>query len=244
MIRNFRDLTIYKNKDGKRLLEGTFLRSAALFALGSEEIQFLKKFSPLTVIDLRSEIERREEPDTQFEQYHAIPLMAELSSGMSHDQESDEALTKRIPNMEELYADLIRSEFSINGLRQVFAVICRENQTGSLLWHCSEGKDRCGLTSALFLKLMDFDDTVVYQDYLASMKHARKKAWKYFWMILIFKRKPRIALAAKRAFSVKRSYLDAAFQEILKIYGSFEAFFDAIGVTSEIRDRMHSTYLK
>lgn len=52
MIRNLRDLSIYRNKNDKRLRKGEFIRSAALVELTESDIAMLTSFDELTVIDL------------------------------------------------------------------------------------------------------------------------------------------------------------------------------------------------
>jgi protein-tyrosine phosphatase len=43
-----------------------------------------------------------------------------------------------------------------------------------LLFHCSAGKDRTGLASALILHALGADRETVMEDYLASAEHLRK----------------------------------------------------------------------
>lgn len=244
MIRNFRDLSVYRNKNGKQLMEGQFLRSAALVNLKKKDLNYINKYLPLTVIDLRTEIERNEQPDYQFEAYYAVSLIKDSTAGISHDKESDKSIETKIPNMTELYSNFIRDDFSVNKISKVFSIICDPDRKGSILWHCTEGKDRCGLISALFLKMMDYDDKVIFEDYLKSSKSSSKKAMKYYWLIRIFKKNKSMATVVKNAYSAKREYLEAAFQEIENKYGGFDNFFEAIGITEEVKIRMQKRYLK
>lgn len=243
MIRNLRDLSIYKNIDGKRLRKGEFIRSAALVNLTKDDIAMLNSYDELTVIDLRTNGERNEAPDEEVGHYYQVSLLEEEKIGISHEKQSDEEMANKIPNMTELYEGLITSEHSINGLKDVFSFIFNPDRNGTILWHCSEGKDRCGLVSALFLKALDYDEKTIMKDYLKSLKAARKKAYKYFFLIVIFKRNPKVAVAVKNAFLVKKEYLNAAFGAIIQKYGSFDAFFENIGVTRELRDQIKDKYL-
>ena len=40
-----------------------------------------------------------------------------------------------------------------------------------------------------WVKVMGFDDDVVYKDYLKSSKSANKQAWKYYFLIRVFRKK-------------------------------------------------------
>ena len=243
MIRNLRDLSIYQNKDGKRLKEGMFIRSAALVDLALKDIQMLEGYKNLTVIDLRTDIERSEKPDLQLGDYHPITLMENLPSAIAHDKKSKEAIVERIPNMPELYAGLVGKELGVKGITEAFNIICNPNREGTILWHCTEGKDRCGVMSALFLKMMDFDDEVIMADYLKSHKSSKSRANKYYWIVRILLGNKQGAIAIKTAFSAKREFLEAAYAQIEDSYGSFEGFFDHIGITEEIRENMKRKYL-
>lgn len=47
-----------------------------------------------------------------------------------------------------------------------------EYKNGAVLWHCTEGKDRCGLLSATILFLLDVSEDDVMEDYLKTNKAA------------------------------------------------------------------------
>ena len=245
MIRNFRDLSIYKNKEGKHLRSGCFLRSAALCELNDEEIGKLLDYrKPLTVIDLRTDTEAKEKPDFLFDIYHHVPIIKDEKAGISHDKKSEERMKGEIPDMQKLYADFIKEDYSVEGIKKALAIICNPERKGTVLWHCTEGKDRCGIVSALFLKLMGFDDQVIMKDYLKSAKSTRKRALKYYLLITVFVRDQEMARAVWNAYAVKPAYLKAAFDAIDERYGSFEAFFQAIGIDEDVKKRMQRKYLR
>jgi len=244
MIRNFRDLSIYQNKNGKRLKKDLFLRSAALVDLKKKDIARLEQYSKLTVIDLRTDNECREKPDYVAGEYYHISLLENLPSGIAHDKKSKEEIVSRIPNMPKLYAGLVSSETGVKGLAEAFSIICDPDREGAVLWHCTEGKDRCGVLSALFLKLMDFDDEIILADYMKSGKSSRKRGLKYYWIIRILLKNKQGAEAMRTAFSTRKEFLDSAYSEIERIYGGFGDFFRAIGITEEIQQRMKDRFLE
>ncbi|MCQ2466847.1 MAG: tyrosine-protein phosphatase [Clostridia bacterium] len=233
MIRNIRDFSVYVNKDGKKLRANQFYRSAALISLKDKDISFLNSIRPLTVIDLRSETEINEKPDYKLDKYIHVPILPEDSPGVSHSNDADNRMAKDVPNMIELYSDFIRDDYCVNGLGTALNAICDLDREGSILWHCSEGKDRCGLVSALFLKLLDYDDEVILTDYLKSRKSANRKAYKYYWLVLFMRKDRVLANAVKEAFFVKKEYLQAALDQIINRFGSYEAFYEYIGLSQD-----------
>ncbi|MCQ2772096.1 MAG: tyrosine-protein phosphatase [Bacilli bacterium] len=244
MIKNFRDFSRYIRSDGKRLKKGSFMRSAALVDINKKDIRFLDSVRPMTVIDLRSSTEAEEKPDYRLDNYHHISLIKDLGVGVAHDRESEKALMKVLPDMKELYKGFIIDEISQKSLKDIFSIVSSKDRKGSILWHCSVGKDRCGITSAIFLKLMGFSDDVVYADYLESAKKCNKEARRMYWIIRIFKRDKKLADGVYAAYIADKSYLDAAYDKINSLFGGWDNYLDALGLTKDVQEWMQNTYLE
>lgn len=244
MIKNRRDFSRYIRSDGKRIKEKCFIRSAALCDLKKKDIASLEQYRPLSVIDLRSNTEKEEKPDYKLDNYFHISLIQDLGVGVAHDRESEKALMKVLPNMTELYRGFIKDEYSHNALKEIFKIITSKDREGSILWHCSVGKDRCGITSAIFLKLMGFSDEVVYQDYLESQKTCNKEAKRMYWAIRLFKGDKHLAEGVYSAYIAHKDYLDAAYEEINKLYGGWDEYLNSLGLTKEVREWMQNKYLQ
>ena len=58
---------------------------------------------------------------------------------------------------------MVTDEYSVSQITKVFQTIL-DNKNGSTLWHCTEGKDRCGIISALFLSILDVDYSIIMED--------------------------------------------------------------------------------
>ncbi len=52
--------------------------------------------------------------------------------------------------MTQLYRRIVTDDFSISQLSRALKKIISCDD-GAVLWHCTEGKDRCGIVSALVL---------------------------------------------------------------------------------------------
>lgn len=244
VIRNLRDLSIYKNSEGKHLKKNAFIRSAALVDLKIKDVAFLSKLHPIEVIDLRSDTEIKEKPDFMLDKYHYISILKDMNAGVTHDEASDEQLEAMVPDMCELYSDFIRDEYQRSKIAEILHIICDTSREGNILWHCTEGKDRCGIVSALFLKLMGFDDETVYKDYMKSIKSARRRANKLFFLVIVFKHNLKLAKTIRYAYSVKKEFLEASLRQVSELFGSYDNFFDSIGITAELRNEMKNKYLE
>ena len=163
MIRNKRDLGGIPAKDGRVIRPGMLVRSAHLAEAEEADLAGIS-----AVIDLRTPGERRELPDrTWGRAYLPLPLFDDFAAGISHEQSEEERAAGLFPDMAVLYRKLMRE--CTDGFRRVLlAVMGHDFATGAILWHCTEGKDRCGLTTALLLEILGVGRKAILADYLRT----------------------------------------------------------------------------
>ncbi len=160
MIQNLRDLGGLKTSDGRTIKKGCFVRSANLSEAEKSDI-----LNIATVIDLRTDKEREEAPDQSFDaEYLAMPIFNEMTAGISHEIGSE---SQGLPDMKKLYAWLVKDHKE--EFKKVLETIMNHNfSKGAILWHCTEGKDRCGLTTALILEMLGVNREIILEDYLKT----------------------------------------------------------------------------
>ena len=136
-----------------------FLRSDAINTLTRQDKARLQQMGLSLVVDLRSQMEQRQARDPQLSVPHvSFPLLDQVHS-------RDPFASSSFPrSMAEVYIGLL--EGSQSTLRQLFA--CLAHTEGCVLFHCTAGKDRTGLTAMLLLKLAGVEDEPVIEDYAAS----------------------------------------------------------------------------
>ena len=78
---------------------------------------------------------------------------------------------EEFPEMSDIYKMMIKEEFCRKQISQAVREIMNA-KNGAVLWHCTEGKDRCGLLSATILFLLDVSEDDVMEDYLKTNKAA------------------------------------------------------------------------
>lgn len=160
MIQNLRDLGGIRTADGRSIRPGLLVRSAQLLQAEEAELRGIS-----TVIDLRTPGERREAPDrTHGRAYLPLPIFDDVQAGISHEQD---AQTQGIPDMAMLYGRIVR-ECADAFSRVLLAIMRHDFAGGAVLWHCTEGKDRCGLTTALVLEALGVDREHILADYLKT----------------------------------------------------------------------------
>ena len=171
MIQNKRDLGGLKTRDGKTIRTGMLVRSALLAQAEEHDLDGVA-----TVIDLRTIAERDEMPDQACgREYLPIPIFEKVNEsidGVSHEQKKEQSL---IPDMAVLYG-IMMNQYADSFRRVLTAVLEHDYSRGAVLWHCSEGKDRCGMTAALVLEALGVDRDTIMEDYLKTNLVNRPKA--------------------------------------------------------------------
>ena len=160
MINNIRDLGGICTKDRKIIKQGCLIRSANLTQAEEQDLGGIS-----AVIDLRTPGERDEKPDCPCgREYLPIPIFEHITAGISHEKKAEK---KGVPDMSGLYRWLVR-ECRDAFKKVVVEIMTHDYSTGAILWHCSEGKDRCGLTTALILEILGVDRCAIMEDYLKT----------------------------------------------------------------------------
>lgn len=222
-IRNARDLGRLRTVDGHAIAPGLLLRSANLVGAAAADVVSLQETWHLArVVDLRTATERDEGPDAAVEgaAYLPIPIFDERVAGISHEKRSRENQGGMpFPNMENLYRimaveDSCRKNFG----RAARAVMEHDFTRGSVLWHCTEGKDRCGLLTAILLCALRIDRGQIMEDYLLTNEVNGPKAELYYQQMLTAGKPAKEAAAVRDAFLAKASYLEEAFAAIDQRY--------------------------
>ena len=171
MIQNRRDLGGLKTKDGRIIRSSMLIRSAHLHEAMPEDLRGIS-----AVIDLRTPQEREEAPDKTYgAECLPMPIFDGTTAGISHENGQENHL---FPDMSILYRRLM-TECTASFASVLNAIVRHDFSSGAVLWHCSEGKDRCGMTTALVLELLGVDRDVIVHDYLKTNETNLPKAARY-----------------------------------------------------------------
>ncbi|MDL2248882.1 tyrosine-protein phosphatase [Tyzzerella sp. OttesenSCG-928-J15] len=161
---NMRDLGGYMRPDGKVTKFGQFLRSGNPSRLTEKEIEFLQNFGLKTVIDLRSDKEVDKEKSAFSEisgiNYFHIPMFDGGMKGFSNS----------FDNLGDLYAHTFEHATSYPAIFDTMA----KNAEGTILFNCTAGKDRTGMTAAILLLLAGVDSYDIVADYQVSFTYFSK----------------------------------------------------------------------
>lgn len=159
---NLRDLGGYPTGSDTSTIQRRFLRADSLHALGEDGIQTLVNYGVTTVIDLRHRLELADAPNpfTQHETvaYANIPIF-------EPPQEQVQRQFRMPDSLPQMYRDLLDSRQP--AFLQVFTTIATA-PPGTVLFHCTVGKDRTGLVAALLLSIAGVEADLIAEDYSQS----------------------------------------------------------------------------
>lgn len=215
-IQNARDLGGLATREGRVIPRGLLLRSAKLHGASDGDIQRLEQELHLEkIIDLRTAGERQGCPDPEIPgaEYCPIGVFDERVAGISHEQ--DELAS--IPPMETLYGFMATDESCRKNLGRAARAVMEHNfGEGSVLWHCTEGKDRCGLLAVVLLMALGVDREQIMEDYLLTNEVNGPKAQSLYERALSAGKSSQEAQAVRNVFLAKESYLQVVFDVIDK----------------------------
>jgi protein-tyrosine phosphatase len=245
---NFRDLGGYATADGRHVRWGQLYRSDHLGDLTDADVAFVKELGIRLVCDFRGEAERAANPD----QLPGDPAPQVALLAIADDSFDPEELQRRILSGELEGLDL--GQVLIEGNRkfateyrdryaQLFERLSDPRRIPALV-HCTAGKDRAGFASALILRVLGVPEETVYQDFLRTNVYTAEFIERTLMMIRVaslFRTDPE---DVRPLMSVRREYLEAAFDTIDEEYGGFDAYVrNELGVRDEARRALQDRLL-
>lgn len=228
--RNFRDLGGYQTADGRRQVRwGKLYRSGTLARLTDQDYAVLTPLGISTIVDFRTTAERAAEPtnwragepSVLFKSYDTkgeMALMAVLTAPNAKPADVRNAMIGFYKQMPEQYADQYGEIFHHLVSYQT-----------PLLFHCTAGKDRTGLASALILMALGVSRNDAVADYVLTEKAGDFRATGT-GAAPSGANAPYDALRSTQAeliaplLRADPAYLEAALDQIITDYGSVQAF--------------------
>jgi len=245
---NFRDLSEYTMKDGKKIAPHRLLRSGELCQLCENDVQLLTDTYQLKeIVDFRSEKEVIEKPDDTITNatYHNIDMF-------KGDEHEAPALAEIKKNRDTLSADermllvyehLILSPISQKGFKQFFDLVLKTTQ-GAIVWHCFAGKDRTGIAAALLLHVLGASEETIYEDYLKTIEGRKAANDKILSKMKSEGADEQQLEDSHVMLTVRKGYLDYALQLINERFENVDHYIEhVIGVSAEEQAQLRHMYL-
>ncbi|WP_430536493.1 tyrosine-protein phosphatase [Listeria rocourtiae] len=246
---NVRDLGGYKTADGKTIKQHKLIRAAELATLSESDIKKLTStYSLAEIIDFRTNSEVKAKPDPTIKNVSYTHDSIMKDNGASTSTQDMITSLAKMENPEQFLIDANKSfvtdQQSIDGYKLFFQKLL-DNKDGSVLWHCTAGKDRTGFGTALVLAALGVDQKTIMTDYLLSNKYREAENQKMLDALAKQTDNPKVLAGMKAVLDVRASYLNAAFDEINAKYGSMDAFLkQGLGLTNQDIKTLKKTYLQ
>ena len=184
-IENARELGGLEMQDGRTIRAGKLVRSAELSKATDADVALLKKRFGLTdVFDFRFEAERSKAMDREIEGVKntwlsTLPekFVAAFASGRADttvvqsqnllETLSEYAFNPKAQEMaQKLYPAIVMDTTSQKRYGEFLRGVL--SSKGGALWHCSQGKDRCGWGSAFVLAALGASRETIVEDFALS----------------------------------------------------------------------------
>ena len=244
----------YITKGGRRVVQGRLFRSGHMAHLHAEALPVISELNISLVCDFRNDYEREKYPSRYYDNH--VPVIETLpvwpdKTPKAHDA-AQELLSGKISVKEAPeFLGLCYREFVRDQSKQfanLFSAVLANNHPAILL-HCSAGKDRTGIGSALLLSVLGVSRADVVADYMLSLygHGAHTQTMQYVEQSWIKFKGGDPACSKDDIFtllSVHPSKIAAAFDEMEKLGGSVDGYIsDVLGVTDSARIELKRRYL-
>lgn len=261
-IENARELGGLVMQDGRTIREGVLVRSGELSKASDADVALLKERFALTdVFDFRFELERSRKPDREMEGVtntwlSTLPqaFLAAFASGRADSTTVQsasllEALASYAfhPQAQEMAQKLYPAIVTDTTSQKRYGEFLRGvlEAKGGALWHCSQGKDRCGWGSAFVLAALGAGRETIVEDFALS-NVSYEKAVEALSAQVVQKGGGEPELAFIRAMvGVSVENFERTLEMIDAQYGSLPAYLEkALGFTAAEQQKMKEKYLK
>ena len=223
------DLGGLVTQDGRTIAPRRLLRAGSLYRIGSRAVRSLRAQGLGCVLDLRTVAESAQRPDKVLSgvRYAQIPLFEERVVGITREKTHNYvAMLRSMTDIADLYVAMVTDDYCVQHLGEVLRFIVRHaiEGEGAILYHCTAGKDRTGLVTALLLTVLGVDLDRILANYMAINRVQRGTANGCYALALLLTFDRQLAFKGKDYFTAKPHYLMRAFAAIEANYGSVDDF--------------------
>ena len=263
-IVNARDLGGYEVEGGMQVKTGRLIRAAHLADAADADIAYLASLPVTLVVDFRTEVDLKgkENRDVPGAKYVNLPIDASGNATATATEEEKKKMTGRKKfDVKKVIlfvafnekAKVIAREMYPTLLfdpkcQQQFARFLRlvvETENGAILYHCTQGKDRTGIASALLLAALGANRETIVADFDATNRVYAKDVKKYSRRIKLLGGKAEEIAVVKAFLGCNTENFVKALDAIVQQFGSLEAYLKGpMGLTDEDIKTLRERYLE
>ncbi len=241
-VENFRDMGGYQTADGRQVKWGRFFRGGPLNGLGEKAQVALAGLKLRNVLDYRTRLEAARLPDecppgANCEWIPAVPREERFLQFADRDVIAHLRSIRTAADARDayrLFVDLYAAmPFGSDAFRRMLQTL-GDPQGVPFMQHCSAGKDRTGVGSALLLLALGVEEKTVVEDYLLTRAFREEANNRRLQKMALEGISPEAMEMLRRMMTVSEELILSALNAIKAKYPSYEAFFlGEYGVTGE-----------
>ena len=234
---NFRDIGGYKTTDNKTVKWNKLYRSADISHLTPSDLDSLSSRHIRSVVDFRGVKESEAAPDhlpggTAY-------MLCPAGSDSLTDPKKMMAMLQSGDFLTEFYGN---PQYLGARYKPFFSMLLTMPSNDALLYHCTGGRDRTGMATALLLYTLGVPMSTIEADFTASNIYLipmNQQMYKGFAQM------PNVDVEKiKKNLALRPELLHAMFDGIIRKYGSVEAFMqNELGVGPQQVAQLKSMYL-
>lgn len=240
-VENIRDLGGIKTKDDRIIKSKRLLRSSTLHQLSQEEFNKLKtEYNLKTVLDFRSTKSAKNKLDAIdnsvcYEHIYVLDYLEDHGYTEDITVSPDEFFIN-------IYRMLALSDRAIKAYRLFFDRLMNQKD-GTILWHCTSGKDRTGIATVLLLSALGCSKETIYEEHFLTNQITTPLLDQK--MLEIDKDDEDKINYYEAYYIAKKKYIDEYYKAIENKYGSIDKYLEyAIRLSSESINELKTRYLK
>ena len=262
-IVNARDLGGYTMLDGRIVQSGRLLRAAHLADATDEDIRNLERLPVTAIIDFRKEQEKvgkvdREVPGARYTSLPVDPSGNAMATATEEEKKKFSgqkkfdvkkvivfaAFNKKAQAVaREMYPTLLFDPDCQQQFARFFRLVL-ETENGAVLFHCTQGKDRTGIASALLLAALGADRETIVADFDATNRVYEKDVRKYSRRVKFLGGKEEEVGVVKAFLGCNTENFIKALDRIDQEFGSLQAYLKGpIGLTDADIQTLRERYL-
>ncbi len=213
----------------KRIRQGKLYRSASLFDLSDTGKRMLDQLKIDTVLDLRSDEEVANKPDyvPSGSTHIHLPVFdnKEFDLVVVSKEQVDRVLSLKGDGIDEMrkqkYMVYASMPFAKQTWNHLFSCL---DKGETILFHCSEGKDRTGMAAAVIEYCLGRTLPQIAEQYLLSNEYVKWHNRKTQLLLLLLRKEKRLRDVIQFCETVDMSQFDTAYTAAVKNYADFDDF--------------------
>lgn len=252
-LNNTRNLGGMKTADGSVIKSGLLIRSGHLADVTESDRAKLAA-AVRTIVDFRTDGERKEQPDKDIPgcENVYIPVVESLTAGISREKRADRKvfslLLLKPVQARQYMCDMYKGfagDFAVSQYGRFLKLLL--DAEGCVLWHCTAGKDRAGIASALIEEILGVDRKEIIADYLLTNEYLKKDVSSLIRFIK--KMNGTDSELADEALGyllgAKEEYIMSFYSAAEERYGSFDGFVrHGLGIGDSEKQALREKYLE